>query len=389
MSDFEKPDAKKERVLPLPTPEKPRAAEITSITPEEKAATDEAARLEATEKRGRAIEDETVIQDALDKVNGGPTRPFRQEAPQKEPTGLSTAEVKTKEDFRKTMDIVKTVFTDPTDLDSNRSMSRFFFSPEIARYYMIQDGEKPIGFELIRLNPNIPDAMYVPYAGLLSDYRNMGIYPKAARISDEQMREHGKDHVLYEFEDPNRIIQANAYTDEKREDVVRRCEGRINFWKRSVNCHVVNDQDVPYCRPASDDSQKIQAYDVLAFRALDDNDPKWKDAFNEDKTAISRDAYEKFYLEIMQLEYGSKEGVPSKEELRKGYPAIDQFFKQMEAHPDKQWVSIDSGKVRRKETPSVEKPVEARVGQTDERDRWKNVPNKGSGWEEPLRKEAA
>ena len=117
MSDFEKPDAKKERIHSLPTPEKPRAAEITSITPEEKAATDEAARLEATEKRGRAIEHETAIQDALDEVNGGPTRPFRQEAPQKEPTGLSTAEVKTKEDFRKTMEIVKSVFTDPTDLD--------------------------------------------------------------------------------------------------------------------------------------------------------------------------------------------------------------------------------------------------------------------------------
>lgn len=282
------------------------------------------------------------------------------------------------------MDVMKACFTDPTDLETNQTFSRFFFSPELARYYMINDGDKAIGVELIRINPNVPTAMYVPYAGIRSDYRNLGIYPKAAQISDEQMRAHGKDHVLYEFED-SRVISGNVYPDEKPEDVLRRVEGRQNFWKRSVDCHIVNDPEIPYCRPASDDPQKVQAYDSLAFRTLDKEDPKWANVFNEDKTAISREAYENFYLEIMQLEYGNKDRAPSKDELRKEYPAIDTFFTQLEAHPDKQWVSIDTTRPRAKATPNAPETMRPRSNTAEERDRWKHVPRKGPDWEEPLR----
>jgi hypothetical protein len=338
--------------------------------------------LEPRQIQRRAEENETALQNSLDKLGTG-ARHQVAEAPKEEPLNLSTTEVATKDDFRRAMDVMKACFTDPTDLESNQTFSRFFFSPELARYYMMENGKEAIGVELIRINPNVKDAMYCPYAGIRSDYRNMGIYPKAAQISDEQMRALGKDHVLYEFED-KRAIEGNVYPDENPEDVLRRIEGRQNFWKRSVDCHIVNDTDVPYCRPASDDPQKVQAYDSLAFRALDKNDSKWNGVFNEDKTAISRDAYERFYLEIMQLEYGNKESVPSKDELRAEYPAIDQFFKQLEAHPDKKWVSIDATAPRQKATPNAQEEMQLKEKTSDERARWQHVPRNGVGWERPL-----
>ena len=331
----------------------------------------------------RDIANEVGIQNTKDALGIG-ARAHGSEAPREQPKGLSSAEVKTKQDFRLAMDMMKHSFTDPTDLETNQTFCRFFFTPELASYYLMKDGDKQIGVELIRINPNVPDAMYTPYAGIHSDYRNQGIYPKAAEISDEQMRARGKDHVLYEFED-KRVLAGNVYPDEKPEDVMRRVEGRQNFWKRSVDCIIVNDPDVAYCRPASDDPQKIQAYDSLAFRMLNRADPKWNGVLNEDKTAISRESYEKFYLEIMQLEYGNKDSVPTKDELRREYPAIDKFFMQLDAHPEKKWISIDTTKPREKATPNNPEEMISRDGRVEERDRWKHVPSKGTGWEESLR----
>mgnify|MGYP001560183210 CR=1 FL=1 len=331
----------------------------------------------------RAIANEVSIQRTKDMLGIG-ARSSGSEAPREQPQGLSSAEVKTKQDFRLAMDMMKHSFTDPTDLETNQAFCKLFFTPALASYYLMKDGDKPIGVELMRINPNVPDAMYIPYAGIHSEYRNQGIYPKAAEISDEQMRERGKDHVLYEFED-RRVLTENVYPDEKPEDVLRRVEGRQNFWKRSVDCHIVNDRDVPYCRPAADDPQKIQAYDSLAFRMLDKLDPKWGGVFNEDTTAISRESYETFYLEIMQLEYGNKDSVPTKDELRRKYPAIDKFFMQLDAHPDKKWISIDTTKPREKATPDNPNKMTVRGANVEERDRWKHVPSKGTGWEESLR----
>lgn|GEM_PF-1617541 len=346
--------------------------------------------LEPAKMNERAQENELALQDAKDQL-GLQSREKPAEAPAREPAKLTLAEVRTKEDFRQAMDVMKNCFTDPTDLETNRTFCRFFFSPELASYTLIKDGDKPIGVELIRINPNVPGAMYVPYAGMYkgpdTNYRSKGIYPKAMALSDQQMRERGNDHVVYEFED-KRVLEAGVYADEKPEDVLRRVEGRQNFWKRSAGCIIINDEQVPYCRPASDDTNKTQAYDSLAFRVLDESDPKWQGLYNGDKTAISREHYEKFYLEIMQLEYGSKDSVPSKEELRRDYPAIEQFFKQLEANPEKKWISIDTKGVRQKATPDTDRGIEMRDNVIDQRERWKQVPKKGEGWEEPLREAA-
>lgn len=270
-----------------------------------------------------------------------------------EPKLLTTSEVTTKADFRRALMTLKSIFTDPTDLGTDLSFARFFHSPDLARYCLITDGEQSIGVELIFLHPRLPRVMYTPYAGVIIDYRNQGIYPQMAELIGEHMMACGADHALYEFEDPTRIgtVLDESYPGESEAEVVQRCEDRINFWRRSAGCFVVNDPDVPYCRPAPADFQAVQAYDVLAFRPLNAADPKWAAAFNHDRTAITRGAYEEFYLEIMQIECGRAGDLPTKDALRQQYPAIEQFFRQFEAHPEKQWISLYTDPVRPKHTP--------------------------------------
>ena len=67
----------------------------------------------------KALADEVVIQNTKDSLGIG-ARTSGSEAPREQPKGLLTAEVKTKEDFRLAMDMMKHSFTDPTDLDSDR-----------------------------------------------------------------------------------------------------------------------------------------------------------------------------------------------------------------------------------------------------------------------------
>lgn len=295
---------------------------------------------DATHEAAAAANDATTIDDLRALIYGrgknSPEKIYH----------LKTREVRNIADFKEAVKLLKMIFTDARDLVSDQELAAIFQDPGRGRYYLICDEDRPVGVELIQSNPK-SNAMYVPYAGLLPEYRNKSIYPQAAEIHYEQMRATGKDHVLYEFEDPGRIVQQGVYPGENPADVVKRCEGRINFWRRAVGCVAIDDSDVPYCRPASDNPGEIQDYDVLAFRLLNAYDVKWVHAFNSDRTAISREMYEKLYLETMQLEYG----MLSKAELRSKYPAIEKFFSRLESHPEKKWITLYKQPIRPKEEP--------------------------------------
>jgi hypothetical protein len=239
--------------------------------------------------------------------------------------------------------LFKKIFTDPGDRESLSELKARLANPDLNVFHLMRDNGKPVGIELINLNPSeVPGAMYVPYAGMSEDYRNKGFYPKAAKVSDAQMQAVGAKWSLYDFEDPFRPENlCKGYPDEKPDDVVGRAAGRINFWRRALKCYIVHDPEMPYVRPASDDPKKIQAYDVLSFRALDCSDPKWKNVFNADKTAISKQAYRDFYLEITRLQYGN---LPE-EKLKAQFPAVQQFLDTVDNNP-KQWVSLVTSMVR-------------------------------------------
>ena len=252
---------------------------------------------------------------------------------------FTIVEVKKEEEFRSFIDCLNRIFTDPTDLESDDEFARLFRSPSLARFYLLIDSKgSAIGLQLIRINPHVPDAMYVPYGGLLTEYRGSGLYPHMARFTAGRMLERGVKFSLNDVEDPGRI--AGVYPDEKHEEVLRRCRLRIDFFKRALGMHFVNDHGVPYCRPASNDPQQIQAYDLLGIRPLDDKDPMWRTIFNDTKTAIRKDAYEHMYLSLMQIEYGTIESAPTAQELRRRYPAIEEFLTSLN-RCHQEWVLLD------------------------------------------------
>ena len=252
---------------------------------------------------------------------------------------LTVVEVTTEQQFDSFITCLKDVFTDPTDLESDETFAQLFHSPALARFYALIDSDGSIiGVQLIRINPHVPDAMYIPYGGLVAEHRGTGLYPPMARYTADRMLERGVKYSLNDVEDPGRI--GGVYPNENQDEVVRRCQRRINFFKRSLGTHFVNDGSAPYCRPASNDPQEIQAYDLPGIRPLDVTDPFWRTVFNDKKTAIRKDAYEQMYLSLMQIEYGSEHSVPSLADLRGEYPASALFFETLE-RCQKEWIALD------------------------------------------------
>jgi hypothetical protein len=234
---------------------------------------------------------------------------------------------------------LKEVFTDPTDLESDETFRKLFHNPALARFYGLIDSDgNTIGVQLIRISPHVPDAMYIPYGGLVAEHRGTSLYPRMARYTADRMLEHGIRYSLNDVEDPSRI--GGVYPDETQSEVVRRCQRRIDFFKRSLGMHFVNDESVPYCRPASNDPQQIQAYDLLGIRPLNKNDLFWRTIFDDKKAAIRKEAYGQMYLNLMQIEYGNESSAPTAADLRKQYPATASFFETLE-RCQRPWITLD------------------------------------------------
>jgi len=159
-----------------------------------------------------------------------------------------------------------------------------------------------------------------------------------ARFTAGRMLETGVKFSLNDVEDPARI--AGVYPNENLDEVLERCRRRIHFFKRALGMYFVNDHAVPYCRPASDDPQQIQAYDLLGIRPLSEKDPMWGTIFNDRKTAIRKEAYERMYLSLMRIEYGDVHSAPTARELRQRYPAIAEFLTSLNCY-QQEWVSLD------------------------------------------------
>ncbi len=247
------------------------------------------------------------------------------------------------------------IFTDPGDREPLRQLEERIVNPAESAFHIIRNETgQEVGMELINTHPNIPGAMYVPYAGMIADYRNQGFYPKAAMVSDQLMQAQGARYALYDFEDPWRIENlAKAYPDEKPEDIKARAEGRINFWRREpLSCFVVVDPEFPYLRPASDDESKIQAYDNMAIRFLDKNDPKINEMFNADRTAIKKQAYRDLYMEMTRLQFGNR----TEEDLKASYPAVAEFLKNVDSSR-KDWVTLLATPVRPNSRPDADATV--------------------------------
>lgn len=238
--------------------------------------------------------------------------------------------------------LLKEIFPDKDDQEPLKQLLERFKDSERNSFYILRDkdaGNKAVGIELRQTDPNIPGSMYVPWAGVTEPYRNRGIYPLMSAICDAQMKEVGAKYVLFEVEDPKRIHV--AYPDEDPAVVRRMTEGRINFWRRATGSMVVRDPEIDYTRPASSDDRKIQGYDLLSIRVLDDKDPMWAGVFNADNTAMSKTAYRRFYMEMTRLQYGDKDEATLRQEL----PAVDRMLSVLDKSP-KQWLQLETSAIR-------------------------------------------
>jgi hypothetical protein len=254
------------------------------------------------------------------------------------------------------------IFPDKDDQESPEELMRRFRFPALNAFYILRDekrGGKAIGIELRQLNPDSPGALYVPWAGLTDAYRNKGIYPLVAAICDDQMKAVGAKYCLLEVEDPARIHA--AYPNESLEQLRSQTERRINFWRRN-GAYVVRplEQDAAYMRPVSSDDQKIQAYDLMAFRVFASDDTMWKSVFNAEKTAIGKESYRRFYLEMTRLQYGNL----SESDLRQALPAVDRFLASLDTCPS-HWMKLDIQPLRRE---TAAKPrIDLRFGSSGKR----------------------
>jgi hypothetical protein len=252
---------------------------------------------------------------------------------------FTVVEVTTEQQFNSFIACLKKVFTDPTDIESDERFAHLFHNPALASFYGLIDSDgNTIGVQLIRISPHVPDAMYIPYGGLVAEHRGTSLYSRMARYTAARMLKRGVKYSLNDVEDPGRI--EGVYPDENQDEVIRRCQRRIDFFKRSLGMHFVNDESVSYCRPASNDPRQIQAYDLLGIRPLDENDPFWRTIFNDNKTAIRKEAYEQAYLSLMQIEYGDESSAPSLADLCSEYPAIALFFETV-GRCHNQWITLD------------------------------------------------
>ncbi len=245
-------------------------------------------------------------------------------------------EVTTASQYSVAKDLLMAVFTDPTDLEPEDELDRFFESPEIARYLLFVRGGREIGSGLVRINPRVPSAMYVPYTGILKGHS----FSNMKRVFVDLMRKLGVRWTLVDVEDPARIW--GVYPTEDQSRYVRYCEARLRWFRTRMGAGFIDDPRLPYCRPASNDPHGgIQAYDILGFVPVSDDDPELLQHLNGARNAASLSLYERFHLELMQLEYGTASEVPTQAELMRNYRAIKHFVDRLNAiRNDTSWMKL-------------------------------------------------
>lgn len=221
------------------------------------------------------------------------------------------------------------IFTDPQDLESNEQLAARLHEGEDFFLMWDADKRKPAGIELTEILPQ-SGAMYIPWTGVLPEYRNLDIGAAMTNhISGFMKQQYGATHTLIDIEDPQRLHNS-SYAPEELDEAIALAARRINFWRRQ-NFVVVDDHTRPvgeklsYMRPAGDDDQKIQAYDHMAVRF---DDPALRARVMTADGRISKAFVRGCYLDMNRIQYGKD---LAEEQLRDSYPAIDQYCRNIDA----------------------------------------------------------
>ncbi len=242
--------------------------------------------------------------------------------------------------FNEWMEKYMSIFTDPKDMEDPDTIRRYW-EAGTAILYMVEaemqaDDQriirKKIGMTLTVINENVPDAAYVPYAGIDKEFQGIGSYSRALLHNEEALQRRGVKVVMIDCEDGTRLDGfREAYPGKTDVQIAKRCNERLHFWIKNGYVFVDNDPDVQYCRPRSDDTAQIQAYDLQGIRILG-QDSEYEQYFLLDaagkKTHITKAGYRKLYLALHTIDERSD---GNEADLRSRFPAIDNFLTALDA----------------------------------------------------------
>ena len=223
-----------------------------------------------------------------------------------------------------------------------------------AFFLMRNEAGEAIGMELSQVVAG-SSAMYIPWTGVLPEYRNLGIGADMNRtISAYMSDKYGVTHTLLDIEDPARMGDA-GYSAEELQEAAPMAQRRINFWRREGFIIVDDEQaqsgdKLEYARPSSEDEREIQAYDHMAIR-FDLDDPNMRRHMNSDGTAISRDFVRQCYLDMTRIQYYQNNKM-SEDELRDAFPAVNHYLNNIDL-VESPWLSIHTSAVKPKTSPHV------------------------------------
>lgn len=239
-------------------------------------------------------------------------------------SGIEIVRVTTTEAFRSSWyPLCQEIFPDAVDLEPLDVLLERFREMERNLFSLVRMANEFVGVLLLMRSPLIAEAIYTPYGGLIESYRGHGLYPKIVRLVRAQMVQQGAKYGLADVEDPTRV--AIAFPDQP-DAAIQNAVRRLDFFQRTgIYPYIIQDPMQPpsaYMRPASNRPEDVQAYDLLAIAPFEPDSEMWTRAFNPEKTAIRKEYYRRFYLEITQIQYGDK----SEAMLRRDLPAVDRFL---------------------------------------------------------------
>jgi hypothetical protein len=200
----------------------------------------------------------------------------------------------------------------------------------------IENGQvlrKQIGIRLAAVNPRVPDGTYVPYGGVDESYRGTMVYTRAIGHNEPELVKRGISLVFNDCEDETRLEGfRDAYEGKSDKEIAKICKNRLRFFTNN-GYRFVDDPDVKYCRPSSEDPTQIQAYDRLGFKIIGNETAYEKYLVRDDSgkaTHITKEGYRKMYLSLHTLDQYTDLDEAG---LRGQFPAIDKFLTELDASP--------------------------------------------------------
>lgn len=167
----------------------------------------------------------------------------------------------------------------------------------------------PVFFRYIRFNKK-DGLIYVPWGGVIKEYRGQSIYPISVNRIDQKLFKEGFRFSINECENPDKVI--------KKDEAIN----RLKTFVKKLKFNFVSSQEVPYLRngyAVEEDNigfNTIQDYYVLGFKDL--SGKKYKH--------ITKDMYLRFYIGIRDFEFGNNQSKYI------NLPAIVMFLNQLKSY---------------------------------------------------------